>query len=151
MSVEITNGENGERHDVHVEREAGVEQHPFLNEVHAAIQLAISNLGGIGIASRVGIPRSNVEDAIKHGHTDEEVGNAVLDMAVAQWANNAIMSGRVGHNTRTVELPDHGEAAVLELHAVVFTDEQFGNFLLDVEKAVLLAVDDILLKKAAAS
>lgn len=137
----------GERPTIEVKgnRDELVANHPYIDHVSAAIQLAVTQQGGIGCQAQIGVPGEQVKNLVESGQmTHARIAEISMQKALHDLANQALNNKRIGRSARTEVLDGHGECGVLALDAVVFSNDQFAKFLLDVEKTVLLAIDTII-------
>lgn len=138
-------GDGRQTIEVKGHRDEFVANHPYVDHVSTAIQLAVTQQGGIAVNSQIGVPGEQVKNLVESGQmTHQRIAEISMQKALCDLANQALNNKRIGRTARTEVLDKHGECGVLGLNAVVFSNDQFAKFLLDVEKLVLLAIDTII-------
>ena len=140
--VIVSLGENGEEfHEVHLDT-SDVDGHPHFGMVHTAIQNALNEGVQPGVQASVAVSVDEVKKRIGQGADPAELADQVQNAANAKWVDAAVRAGKITQNVGTVTVPE-GEMTVFRVNAVVFSDVQFGELLITIERKVLGAVDTI--------
>lgn len=141
MTGEVTIGhdDRGEVHAVDVSTK-DIDSHPQAAQLHEKLQAAVSAISP-GVSARVGVPKEQAIAAMDAGRTPEELAEAVKCMAMEQWAMAVFGHGQCDVGSEVVHT-GVGEVAVTTVRAVVFTDQQFGEFLVSIKAAALDAIDE---------
>ena len=136
--ISTVNGE--EIHTPSLTRSEASANHQFIGIVHAAIQGVLAEMKAPGCTASVGVSKQDAIAQMDAGVSPEELAFAVRDKAFHQWVLSALNAGRLEHLTAETVL-DGEEVAVTTLQGVVFTDQQFGEFLLQLETQILNVCD----------
>jgi hypothetical protein len=143
MSVEthIKITEKGEEiHTCTIDRPEANASHQFVEIVHAAIQGTIAGMPAPGITASVGIEKDHAIQHMNDGISAEVLADRVRDAVLSQWVQNALDNGRLQHVTRQAEV-DGKVLGISTVQGVIFTDQQFSEFLIDLETQMLNACD----------
>lgn len=129
--------------DVTQHQPEGHNDDPHLPIIHAAIQLALQNAGGIQCETSIGVAQKAWDSAISVGKTPKEIAESTFSQAALHLFQQVLDGKRFSHNEGTTESEEHGTISVLQLQTVVFSPEQFGAFMVDIERNFLASIDAI--------
>lgn len=138
--VRISIGQDDQEHHA-IELDAGeYGDHPHLDGIRNCIQYALSEMKSPGVAASIGVPFADVQKKIAAGRDPADLADQVQNAALAKWVEGAARAGRLDQ-TAANHIVEGVEYTVARVGAVVFTDEQFGEFLKRVTLTVLGYLD----------